>query len=53
MTDWLIFPTQGRRSFAGRPVRVLGIDLGITNSAVAEIIWDPKSDEPVTARSTS
>lgn len=29
------------------PVRVMGIDLGTTNSAIAEIIWDPeKNNEP-------
>ncbi|MBE3573776.1 MAG: hypothetical protein IMW95_12660, partial [Moorella humiferrea] len=50
MNDWPLFPLQGRRVFSGRPVRVLGIDLGTTNSAVAEIIWDPEKDEPVTAR---
>ncbi|HHW42228.1 MAG TPA: Hsp70 family protein [Desulfotomaculum sp.] len=50
MNDWPMFPLQGLRVFPGRPVRVLGIDLGTTNSAVAEIIWDPGRDEPVTAR---
>ena len=25
----------------GRPIRVLGIDLGTTNSTVSEIRWDP------------
>jgi molecular chaperone DnaK len=30
-----------------RPIRVLGIDLGTTNSVVTDIIWDPTSgDEP-------
>lgn len=27
----------------GRPIRVIGIDLGTTNSAVAEIVWSPDS----------
>jgi len=31
------------------PVRVLGIDLGTTNSTVTEIIWDPTSQEPPVA----
>jgi molecular chaperone DnaK (HSP70) len=28
-----------------KPIRVLGIDLGTTNSAAAEIIWDPQNPE--------
>lgn len=31
-------------------VRVLGIDLGTTNSTVAEIIYDPERDDDVTVR---
>lgn len=31
-------------------IRVLGIDLGTTNSTVAEIIWDPESGEQPVAR---
>ena len=30
-----------------KPVRVLGIDLGTTNSTAAEIIWDPREDPPL------
>jgi molecular chaperone DnaK len=32
------------------PVRALGIDLGTTNSTVAEIVWDPSSNAPLRAR---
>jgi molecular chaperone DnaK len=34
----VVLPTQ--------PVRVLGIDLGTTNSTVAEIVWQPSQAEP-------
>ena len=31
-----------------QPIRVVGIDLGITNSVIAELIWDPSANqEPV------
>lgn len=29
-----------------RPIRVIGIDLGTTNSTVTEIVWSPNSGEP-------
>ncbi len=32
-----------------KPLRVLGIDLGTTNSAVAQIIFDPEKDESIKA----
>jgi molecular chaperone DnaK (HSP70) len=32
------------------PVRVLGIDLGTTNSTVAEVVWDPATEGPLRAR---
>lgn len=32
------------------PLRVLGIDLGTTNSCVSEIIWDPDTPERIVAR---
>ncbi|HEU4391250.1 MAG TPA: Hsp70 family protein [Blastocatellia bacterium] len=32
------------------PIRVLGIDLGTTNSTVAEIVWDPAADARPRAR---
>ena len=34
-----------QRLFA-HPVRALGIDLGTTNSTIAEIIWQPSGPEP-------
>ena len=33
-----------------RPVRVLGIDLGTTNSSVAEGVWDPNGEAAPRAR---
>jgi molecular chaperone DnaK len=33
-----------------QPVRVLGIDLGTTNSTVAEIVWRADQSEPITSR---
>ena len=33
-----------------QPVRVLGIDLGTTNSTVSEVIWDPAAPENISAR---
>jgi molecular chaperone DnaK len=35
---------------ADRTIRAVGIDLGTTNSAVTEIIWNPASAEPSTLR---
>ena len=32
------------------PVRVLGIDLGTTNSTVSEILWDPTAPDDIFAR---
>lgn len=32
------------------PIRVLGIDLGTTNSTVAEIIWNPDDSKQIEAR---
>lgn len=32
------------------PVRAIGIDFGTTNSAVAEVVWDPASSEPPRAQ---
>ena len=31
----------------GRPVRVLGVDLGTTNSTVSECVWDVEGAPPV------
>jgi molecular chaperone DnaK (HSP70) len=46
----LIFPegTPGRKS--RKPVRVLGIDLGTTNSTVAEVVYDPTSKGDISVR---
>ena len=33
-----------------RPIRVLGIDLGTTNSTAAEVTWSPGQDSPPRAR---
>lgn len=33
-----------------RPIRVLGIDLGTTNSTVSEIVWDPSDPKVPAAR---
>ena len=35
---------------AGTPLRVIGIDLGTTNSTVAEAIWDPSKPDPIRVR---
>ncbi|MCX7916497.1 MAG: hypothetical protein N3A53_09390, partial [Verrucomicrobiae bacterium] len=32
------------------PVRVLGIDLGTTNSTVAELVWSRGQTQPLSAR---
>jgi len=34
----------------GGPVRVIGIDLGTTNSVVAEIVWEPGCGQPPVVR---
>lgn len=39
--------TRDTGSLPPEPIRAIGIDLGTTNSAVAEVLWDPKSgDQP-------
>jgi len=43
---WL--PGWNQELLASGPIRVIGIDLGTTNSTVTEIVWDPTSgEEPV------
>ena len=37
----LLQPETGSVSLPQHPIRVLGIDLGTTNSTVAEIVWNP------------
>ncbi len=46
----LIFPESSRSLPAKGPLRVLGIDLGTTNSSVAEIVWDARNKDSITAR---
>jgi molecular chaperone DnaK len=46
----LIRPEGARLDLPKKPVRVLGIDLGTTNSTVAEVVWEPGADAPVRAR---
>ncbi|MEW6447218.1 MAG: Hsp70 family protein [Bacillota bacterium] len=47
---WRYFPEPLKGRVIKKPVRVLGIDLGTTNSAVAEIVWEPGSSLPPAAR---
>lgn len=42
--DWL--PGWALSVPVRRPLRVIGIDLGTTNSTVTEIVWDPTTDAP-------
>ncbi len=46
----LIFPEgiPGKRS--KKPVRVLGVDLGTTNSTVAEVVYDPSGKSDISVR---
>jgi molecular chaperone DnaK (HSP70) len=46
----LIFPEGSSNRQSEKPVRVLGIDLGTTNSTVAEIVYDPNSDDDISVR---
>ena len=46
----LIFPDSSRSLPVKGRVRVLGIDLGTTNSSVAEIVWDARNKDSITAR---
>ena len=38
-----------KKPIVDRPIRVIGIDLGTTNSTVTEIVWSPNSGEPPVA----
>ena len=50
MGDFSVFHAWRRNtSMPAEPARFIGIDLGTTNSAIAEIIWDPDKPFPVTA----
>lgn len=46
----LIFPEGITNKRSKKPVRVLGIDLGTTNSTVAEIVYDPSSKSDISVR---
>lgn len=46
----LITPPETEIRFPTQPLRVVGIDLGTTNSTLAEINWLPDADEPPQAR---
>jgi len=40
----------GTPAFVDRPVRVVGIDLGTTNSTITEVVWDPDQRGEADAR---
>ncbi len=46
----LIAPRSVALALPKTPVRVIGIDLGTTNSALAEILWSPDAKEVSLAR---
>ena len=46
----LLVPSSTGLKLPTRPIRVLGIDLGTTNSTVAEISWHPDQSTPSLAR---
>jgi len=46
----ILFPEGTPLRKSKKPVRVLGIDLGTTNSTVAEIIYNPASNEGIKVR---
>ena len=46
-------PEKGQVTLPHAPVRVIGIDLGTTNSTVTEIIWGPGETTPSSARCLS
>lgn len=45
---WL--ETWNQNPIIDRPIRVIGIDLGTTNSTITEIVWSPISDQVPVAR---
>ena len=45
--EWL--PGWNQPPITDQAIRVIGIDLGTTNSTVTEIVWDPTSGEPPVA----
>lgn len=46
----LIFPEGVPHRKSKKPVRVLGIDLGTTNSTVSEVVYDPASKSDISVR---
>ena len=46
----ILNPTGSALRKIPKPVRVIGIDLGTTNSTVAEIVWHPEKDTELTIR---
>lgn len=46
----VIFPEGKKLGKTNKPIRVLGIDLGTTNSTIAEIKWSPGKHSPVVVR---
>ncbi|NLG83089.1 MAG: hypothetical protein GX493_00455 [Firmicutes bacterium] len=45
-----LFSEVLKSTFQKKPLRVLGIDLGTTNSVAAEIVFDPKHSDRLEAR---
>lgn len=48
--DLLSLPGMQRTDLPQEPIRALGIDLGTTNSTVAEVVWDPMDPGSTVAR---
>lgn len=46
----VIFPEGKKLGKTNKPIRVLDIDLGTTNSTIAEIKWSPGKHSPVVVR---
>ncbi len=46
----LITPPDSELRLPREPVRAIGIDLGTTNSTIAEVLWEPNSSEPAKVR---
>jgi len=40
----ILRPEMGELKLPAKPIRFLGIDLGTTNSTVAEIAWNPEGE---------
>jgi len=46
----LIRPDRSAPGIPRQPLRVVGIDLGTTNSTIAEVVWDPLQPLDIKAR---